>query len=175
MCSSVRRPMVSLIAAVVVAALSAGCVSRNFETIGAEEAATIPAPPEPLDQAQRAASAASLPGIDTTISVGADLPVPAGVLYLIVRVAGREGGPPLAVKQLPADLPVSFRITEADSMVPGTPLVGDLEVIARLDQDGNAFSRQPGDLEGRAGPVQVGASVEIVLLPAEIDGESSGR
>jgi hypothetical protein len=66
---------------------------------------------------------------------------------------------------------MSFSISEADSMIPGTPLVGDLDIIARLDQDGDAFSRQEGDLEGRAGPVQVGAEVDIVLRPAAAPSE----
>lgn len=153
-----------------------GCVSRNVEDIGSEEAASIPPPPEPVDPAARKAAEAELPGIDGTIVAIDGVPVPQGVLYIIVRVAGREGGAPLAVKQLPGELPASFRVTESDSMVPGTPLVGDLDVIARLDQDANAFSRQAGDLEGRAAAVQVGATVEIVLAPAEVqdEGPSSG-
>ncbi len=54
-------------------------------------------------------------------------------------------------------------------MIPGTPFVGDLDVIVRLDQDANAFSRQPGDLEGRAGPVQAGGEVNVLLEPAVIE------
>lgn len=156
---------------VTVAALSAGCVSRNVETIDRQEAATILAPPAPLEPGARAAVAPP-PGVQGTVSVDpAAGPVPQGVLYIIVRVAGRAGGPPLAVKSMPADVPVSFSISEADSMIPGTPLIGDLEIIARLDQDGDAFSRQEGDLEGRAGPVQVGAVVDIVLHPAAAPAE----
>lgn len=170
-----RRRIALLGSALLVSATLAGCVSRNVETISSEEAASIPAPPEPLDQAQRAASVAELPGIDGTVEAAPDAIVPPGVLFMIVRVAGRESGPPLAVKQLPGELPASFRVTEADSMVPGTPLVGDLDVIARFDQDGNAFSRQPGDLEGRAGPVQVGATVQILLRPAEAAAAPAGR
>ncbi len=144
----------------------AGCVSRNVETIDREEAATIPPPPPPADPGARP-SVASPPGVQGTVNVDPTVgAVPEGVLYIIVRVSGREAGPPLAVKPMPAEVPVSFSITEADSMIPGTPLVGDLDIIARLDQDGDAFSRQEGDLEGRAGPVQVGATVSIVLRPA---------
>ena len=145
----------------------AGCVSRNVESIGREEAASIPPPPPPpsLDGgAQLVASA----GISGTIVLSPDHTdaVPDGVIYVVVRVAGRTGGAPLAVKQLPTTLPAQFVITERDAMIPGTPLTGDLDVIARLDQDGDALSRQPGDLEGRVGPAQVGDTVEIRLQTA---------
>ena len=149
-----------------IAVFCVGCVSRNVETIDRQQASTIAAPPEPLDPGARA-SVSTPPGVEGTISVDPAVGVvPEGVLYIIVRVSGRDGGPPLAVKPLPADVPISFTISEADSMIPGTPLVGDLDIIARLDQDGDAFSRQDGDLEGRAGPVQVGGTVDIVLRPA---------
>ncbi len=154
-------------------ALVVGCVSRNVEPIPADEAAAMPPPAEPVSPADRAGSVVELQGVDGTIGLAAELggSAPSGTLYVILRVSGREGGPPLAVKRLPAELPATFRITEADSMIPGTPLVGDLDVIARLDQDGDAFSRQTGDLEGRAGPVQVGGSVEITLrAPAAGEG-----
>ena len=168
--SDVRcRYVVPLLVSIV--ALCAGCVSRNVETIDREEAAAIPAPPAPLEPGARAAVAPP-PSVQGTVSVDPTVgAVPAGVLYIIVRVSGRAAGPPLAVKSMPADVPMSFSISEADSMIPGTPLVGDLDIIARLDQDGDAFSRQEGDLEGRAGPVQVGAEVDIVLRPAAAPSE----
>ena len=142
-----------------------GCMSRNVESLSAEERAEMPAPPEPKPPEERAASVVEVPGIDVTVELDAALggSAPPGVLYLIVRVSGRAGGPPLAVTQFEAQFPAELRITEANSMIPGTPFVGDLDVIARLDQDGNAFSHQDGDLEGRAGPTQVGGNVRIAL------------
>ena len=168
--------LVALAAACIIVTDTA-CVSRNVERISAEEGASIAPPPEPNSEAERAASAAQMPAIDGTVTMAVDLagPAPPGVLYVIVRVAGRAQGPPLAVKQLAGELPAAFRISEADAMIPGTPFVGDLDVIVRLDQDGNAFSRQDGDLEGRAGPVQVGGSVQIVLYPtATAEADSAG-
>lgn len=170
------RTRMLLCLSLALAAAGPACVSRNVESIDSEEAASMPPPPAPVDPAGRPAVETEVPGIDGTVSAAEGVAVPPGVLYVIVRVSGREGGPPLAVKQLSAELPATFRVTEADSMVPGTPLVGDLDVIARLDQDGNAFSTQPGDLEGRDGPVQAGGTVEIVLTPASAeDGGPSGR
>lgn len=166
MSSRFVRPSVLLLGAALALSTATACVSRNVETISEEEAAELGSPPEALDPAAALAEAAELPSIAGTLRVASEVGTPPpGVLFVIVRVAGREGGPPLAVRQFTAELPTDFRISEADAMIPGTPFVGDLDVIARLDQDGNAFSRQPGDLEGRVGPVQAGASVEIVLGP----------
>lgn len=165
--SPAKRLPLSLL---LVAAVGSACVSRNVERIPADEAAAMPAPPAPLSEDQSAASVVEVPGIDGTVSVAPGHTAPsAAVLFVLVRVAGRQTGPPLAVKQLPGEVPTSFRISEADAMIPGTPFVGDLDVIVRLDQDGNAFSRQPGDLEGRFGPVQVGGTVQIELAPAAVE------
>ena len=160
----------------VVAAAGAACVSRNVERISAEEAATMAPPPAPLSPEQRAATEAATPGVEGTIRLADELAgrSPEGTLFAILRVSGRQGGPPLAVKRLLPEFPQSFRITEEDAMIPGTPLAGDLDLVVRLDQDGNAFTQEPGDLEGRVGPVQVGATVEVVLRPAG-GGDAPGR
>jgi hypothetical protein len=165
-----RRSPLFVIVLLALVLASAGCVSRNVENIGSDEAATMAPPPEPIAQVDQPASLAETPGVDGNIRLGPDVAVvPQGTLFVIVRVSGRETGPPLAVKQLGGEVPTSFRITEENAMIPGTPFVGDLDLIVRLDQDGNAFSRQPGDLEGRAGPVQAGGEVEILLEPAALD------
>lgn len=159
------RPFIMLL----VTAMTIGCVSRNVENINAEEAAAMPSPPAPLTSEDRTiAAVVAEPGFNVSVRVGADVAVvPEGILYVIVRVAGREGGPPLAVKRLPADLPAKFTVTSADSMIPGTPLVDAMEVTVRLDQDGDAWSHQAGDLTGTVGPVAVGDTIEIILTPAD--------
>lgn len=152
----------------VAGAMTAGCVSRNVEAISAEDAAAMASPPAPLTAEDRAAAVSAEPGFTVSVRVGADVPtIPDGSLYVIVRVAGREGGPPLAVKSLPADLPAEINVTAADAMVPGTPLVDAMDVTVRLDQDGDAWSNQEGDLAGTVGPVAVGDTVEIVLTPTD--------
>lgn len=158
--------------------LLAGCVSRNVERIDDEEAATMDSPSAraPVADAEgEAPTAEAGTAISGTLAVADDVDgVPAGVLYLIVRVAGRETGAPLAVKRLDSsDLPAEFRVSEADAMIPGTPLVGEMDVIARLDQDGDAFTEQPGDLLGRVGPVEPGDEVEIVLRESAATGSGS--
>ena len=53
-------------------------------------------------------------------------------------------------------------------MMGGTKLVGPVSVAARIDQDGDAISKQPGDIEGsHKGMVQVGkdrASITLDVL-----------
>ena len=79
----------------------------------------------------------------------ADQVKPTDVLFVIVR---RPTGPPrpIAAKRIDGPkFPVQFEITNADVMVQGSELKGMVDVIARLDRDGQAGQPQPGDMEGR--------------------------
>jgi cytochrome c-type biogenesis protein CcmH len=79
----------------------------------------------------------------------ADQVRPTDVLFVIVR---RPSGPPrpIAAKRFDQPtFPVTFEITADDVMVKGTELRGMVDVIARLDRDGQAGQPQPGDMEGR--------------------------
>ena len=93
--------------------------------------------------------------------------MPAGaVLFLVARPAGTRGGPPLAVQRLNATgFPLAFEIGPSDVMIPSMQFAGQIGLSARIDSDGNAISRQPGDLQGSAaGTLAPGASgVEIVI------------
>jgi len=89
------------------------------------------------------------------------------ILYVVVRNAGLPAaGPPLAVKRL-ADVqfPVEFDVGPEDVMMQGMPFVGPFTISARLDQDGNAMTKAPGDLvaSGAAPTVEDGAEVTIEL------------
>jgi hypothetical protein len=67
-----------------------------------------------------------------------------------------EAGPPLAVKRIAdASFPLEFELGPDDRMIRTLPFVGPLQLSARLDSDGNAMSRVPGDL-------QTGAVVEAM-------------
>jgi len=78
----------------------------------------------------------------------ADQVRPTDVLFVIVRRPG--GARPVAAKRIGnPQFPVSFELTNADVMVQGSELRGMLEVVARLDRDGQAGPAQPGDIEGR--------------------------
>jgi hypothetical protein len=77
-----------------------------------------------------------------------------GAVFVIAKRAdasGNPSGPPLAVEKLTwgskDELP--FELTEVQAMVGGTELAGDVVVTARFDQDGDALSKQPGDVTGQ--------------------------
>lgn len=168
-----------LLVAALVALATAGCVQRNVERISSEEAASMPAPPPPQPSSQKApGEPTATTRISGTVEVPAELAdsLPAGAtLYLIVRVAGREGGAPLAVQQVPTPtFPHRFEITERDAMIEGTPLRGEMSVTARLDQDGDAFSTEAGDFSGQVAPVVAGASDVTVTLAPVGSGDTAG-
>lgn len=79
----------------------------------------------------------------------ADQVRPSDVLFVIVRRP--QGAPrPIAAKRIDSPtFPVSYEITNADVMVQGAELRGMVDVVARLDRDGQAGPAQPGDLEGK--------------------------
>lgn len=77
-----------------------------------------------------------------------------GAIFITVKKVGPDGapsGPPLAVDKLTwSKDELKFSMTEAQSMIAGTELTGDVIVMARYDQDGDAISKQPGDVVGTA-------------------------
>lgn len=157
--------------------VGAACAQRNAERISREEAASIPPPPPPQALSSQAGNATgeSTTRIAGIIEVAPDLAasVPSGgILYLIVRVAGREGGAPLAVQQQPLpSLPYTFEITERDSMIEGTPLIGEMSITARIDQDGDAFTESTGDLSGQTSPVVTGDDDVVIVLDKRVSGD----
>jgi cytochrome c-type biogenesis protein CcmH len=91
---------------------------------------------------------------------------PTDVLFVIVR---RPGGTPrpVAAKRIDSPkFPVALEITNADVMVQGSELRGMVDVVARLDRDGQAGPAQPGDIEGRYAKnptLPGGRDLEIIL------------
>jgi hypothetical protein len=91
--------------------------------------------------------------------------VPAGaVLFLIARPG--DGGPPLAVQKVVApELPLEFSIGPEDRMIQQLPFAGPVVLAARIDGDGNAMTREPGDLQGAApGRYEPGASGVVIVI-----------
>ncbi|MGE5185746.1 MAG: hypothetical protein ACM31C_26975 [Acidobacteriota bacterium] len=74
-------------------------------------------------------------------------------VFLVAKHAGPDGqpsGPPLAVEKLTwTKDALPFEITEANAMIGGTELTGDVVITAHYDQDGDALSKQPGDVTGQ--------------------------
>lgn len=92
---------------------------------------------------------------------------PGTAVFLIVKRATADGapsGPPLAVDKLTwTGDGMVFQLTEAQAMVAGTDLSGEVIVSARYDQDGDAMSKQPGDITGQA-RVSVPADNVVLVL-----------
>ncbi|MBS1120640.1 MAG: hypothetical protein H6Q90_2868 [Deltaproteobacteria bacterium] len=75
---------------------------------------------------------------------------PSGAIFLMVKRPNADGQPtgaPLAVDRVMWTKDgMSFELTEAQAMVAGTELTGDVLVMARFDQDSDAMTKQPGDV-----------------------------
>lgn len=138
---------------------------------GAERAAPalagMPEPPGPAGGRGAPPVASDAPPIRGTVTLAEELRDrvrPGSVLFLMARAD--ESGPPLAVKRI-ADprFPLAFSLGPDDRMLASLPFAGPLRLTARLDGDGNAITRDPGDLEGTApGRYQPGAeNVSLVL------------
>lgn len=164
------RYRIGLVLLLSVALASGACVSRNVESIDDEEAESIEPPAAAVDPSTRKdelerPAGQELAGVIEVAPEIADRVPQEGVLFLVVRVAGREGGAPLRVRRIEAaSFPRQFTIGESDSMMPGTPLVDEMSLEVRVDQDGDAFTTDPGDVVGRLEPVSPGSRKLTVVL-----------
>jgi hypothetical protein len=82
---------------------------------------------------------------------------PGAVLFVIARRG--SAGQPLAVKRIVSpQFPLDFAIGPDDRLTQAVPFEGPLQITALLDSDGNATTREPGDLQGAlSAPVVPGA------------------
>jgi cytochrome c-type biogenesis protein CcmH len=91
---------------------------------------------------------------------------PGETIFLVARGAGQGAapGPVLAVKKLVAGtFPQRFSLDNRDAMLmtTGTPLSGEVTLMARIDKDGDAMSKSPGDV---IGSLKVKAPSRAVVL-----------
>jgi len=158
------------------------------EARGAPPLASEPSSEAARSEASRLARSEAKPsedrtGVPSEDRTGSDAPVtgtvelvpelegkaPAdAVLFIIAR---RGGGPPLAVKRVPnPHFPLPFTIGPDDRMIQTMPFAGPIALSARIDSDGNATSRSPGDVMGaaRGGPVAPGATGVVILLDTQL-------
>jgi hypothetical protein len=148
---------------VLVLAGTSGC-DRNVEPY--EEGAEVrppdltrifPAPEDEEAPAQarqrpppRAASGGpmAISGVIELAPTAAAAAGPGKVLFIVARPEGATGGPPTAaVRIVDPVFPVEFEIGPADVMMPNARFEGRMTLTARLDSDGNAMTREAGDLE----------------------------
>lgn len=117
-------------------------------------------------------SAASAgPGIGGVVQApGLTTPPRGSVLFVFVRPADRDSGPPLAVQRLSASaFPLAFSIGPADAMMGPAPFPDRVVVEARLDADGDPLSRDAGDLSARSGPLTPGSEGVTLTLADPAD------
>ncbi len=92
---------------------------------------------------------------------------PGAVIFLVARsfVPGGGPGPVLAAKRLTAGAwPMAFEMSDSDVMISGMSLRGKVVLTARVDQDGDAMTKMPGDVEGVTAAVDVPSSnVDVVI------------
>lgn len=129
--------------------------------------------PPPRGEAAAGGADASLRG---TIEVAPELAsqVPrGGVVFVIARPAGASGGPPLAVLRISSpSFPLPFELGPQNAMMPGTTISGQMDLSARLDRDGDALTRDAGDLSGAlSGPIFAGSSGIRLVLDSKYSGD----
>lgn len=70
-------------------------------------------------------------------------------LFIMARIEGMTAGPPVLVKRVnDVTLPYTFTLEQGDLMMQAATLPERLSLQARLDQDGDAMSKAPGDIVG---------------------------
>jgi cytochrome c-type biogenesis protein CcmH len=84
-------------------------------------------------------------------------------VFVIAR--GEGGGPPFAARRYDGvKAPFRYSLGPADAMIAGSALPAKLVVSVRVDQDGDALTRQLGDLEGGpSSPVGPRGSADVTV------------
>jgi cytochrome c-type biogenesis protein CcmH len=118
---------------------------------GPAPAATVPAAAAPAP-APTPTSSATLEGTIDIAPAFKDQVKPGDVLFLVARAVDASGNVqrmPVAVDRVQvAAFPLAFRLTSENVMVAGTPFAGAMQLTARIDKDGDAMTREAGDVEG---------------------------
>ena len=94
--------------------------------------------------------------------------VPGGaILFVIARVG--PAGPPTAVLRIPdPEFPLDFAIGPEHRMMEQMPFAGPFTLTARVDGDGNAMTRNPGDLQGAAAGTHMPGDADAELVLDEV-------
>ncbi len=137
------------------AAMMSRLLAKMREQAAQEQRAAAGAPPSAGAGAETSRRVAGVVDLDPALR---GKPAPGAVVWVTVRQAGVEKGPPVAVKRLPASaFPIAFSIGEADTMA-GAPFPEKVRIEARVDSDGDPATRDPSDPSARLDGVMVGAT-----------------
>lgn len=84
------------------------------------------------------------------------------VLFIVARDPKNPGAPVAAAKFQPSGFPLHFDLSDADSMS-GSPLPGELELLAKLSKTGAVDKSSPEDLEAAPVHARAGTITTLVL------------
>jgi hypothetical protein len=109
---------------------------------------------EPPDPARKIDASKFLRGKLVATAETSKLIKPGAIVFLSVRpiepTSGDIIGAPLAVDRIDVtSLPLEFVLDETKAMSAGTGFDGDVLIVARVDGDGEARTKEPGDIEGQ--------------------------
>ncbi len=94
------------------------------------------------------------------------------VIFLVARGAGQGDtpGPVVAVQRVEAAaaFPMPFQIDGRDAMMAGTQMKGPIYLSARVDKDGDAITKNPGDIIGTLTLKTLPAKGQTLLLDKEL-------
>ncbi len=142
---------------------AAGGADPSNPHAGVDMTAAMPPPDpnRPIDPTHR------VKGVIKIDPKAKDKVKPGTAVFVYAELPGPDGNPispPLAVEKLTwgtGDLP--FELSEANAMVAGTQLTGDVFVVAHYDNDGDAKSKTSGDVLGQV-KVKIPADAVTLML-----------
>lgn len=91
---------------------------------------------------------------------------PGATLFVIARSLDGHPAPVAAVKLRVEKFPVDFVLTPADSM-DGAELPAQVDILLRLDDDGDLTTKHPGDMASQAVTATAGEHFSVLLAPPE--------
>lgn len=119
-----------------------------------------------IELAAKGEAPASDFAISGTVSLSPKLkePWPQGASVFVIARSDAGGGPPFAVRRYDGVKPPFKFSLGPDNEMLGGEAPKRLMISVRVDQDGDAMTRQLGDLEGGpSAPVPAHASVDVVI------------
>ncbi len=119
----------------------------EFEDPAMNARMAMAGPPKPVDPNM------FLKGTIGVAPATADKVAAGDILFLAIKpvnpVSGEVIGGTIAADRIDVDdVPLSFTLTGADVMISGAEFAGEVLITARIDRDGEARTRNPGDVEG---------------------------
>jgi cytochrome c-type biogenesis protein CcmH len=139
--------------------------------LGGIAAAAAPGPAA-APEAAAAPAAATTAGVSGVVKLAPEIAArvaPTDTVFIYARAAEGSRMPLAIVRRQARELPVSFTLDDKSAMAAGAALSKQQHVViaARVSKSSSA-TPQPGDFEGRVGPVRNDASGVTVVIDSEV-------